>query len=182
VARSASPAAPAQTIAREAQVARTPDVPPAKLDYGREIELPNQIPPPEPVVATPSRRETVEVAAHAEVTEAVAVPVAASASAVEAPRHAPAGAPAMEPPRPAPASPRPREAEVPRSRESSAATHQETVKPREVPKSASHASPVAASAPEGADSATASVVVPITLPANGTAAELVIRIVLKRPD
>ncbi len=63
VSGSASPSAPARAIAREAQETRAaePPVPVSgSLDYGREIELPNEIPPSAP-------RETVSVAASAPV-------------------------------------------------------------------------------------------------------------------
>ena len=196
VSRSASPAAPAQTISREAQVARAENPPPATLDYGREIELPAQIPPAGPVSAPPVKREPVPVAAVARVEEVepVTAPAAASAPAVE--RHAPPSAPQVErhvapsvpkaePARPAPASPftRPPAVETQHVRE--AAAPEEVVRPasREVAKPAPRETRAVVAGPEATDSAsTTSVVVPITLPANGSAAELVIRIVLKRAD
>jgi hypothetical protein len=58
VSASASPGAPARTIAREAQETRAaePVAPVGSIDYGREIQLPDEIPPPAP-------RETVSISA-----------------------------------------------------------------------------------------------------------------------
>lgn len=93
---SAPPVAPAQAIAHEAISTPAPHVEPARIDYGREIELPgsigaapvNRIPEPAPVPAA--------VAAPFAPPQAAAQPVAAPVAAAPAPAAAaPVPAPAV---------------------------------------------------------------------------------------
>src|SRR5262249_50495583 len=93
------PSPPGRTIAREAQETRAAEAPaPAtvNLDYGREIQLPSEIPPPAPretvgAAAGPASRTSKDRATKVAPAPASARPAAAPQSAVAA-RSAPAGA------------------------------------------------------------------------------------------
>jgi hypothetical protein len=167
VAASAPPSAPGRAIAREAQVTAPPE-PVSPIDYGREIELPSQIPPPAPA------RET----------------VAASASVAAPPAPAPepvtvaASVPLAEPVTPA-AQPRREAAPEPR-RDQAAEIRHEAVTPRheaapELRRAPEPVATVEAGTPAAQPQPAANtIVVPVTLPANGVPGELVIRIEFRR--
>jgi mutual gliding-motility protein MglA len=151
VAASAPPTAPARTIAREAQVSRAAEeiaapAGSAAPDYGREIELPNQIPPAE----APVRREPAPEPVAAAVAPSAPAPMASTTA------TAPTAAPRPEPRR----APEPVAEKTVIEKTVTAPLPQPTARTQNEP-------------------ATASVVVPVTLPLNGGPAELVIRIVLK---
>jgi len=145
------PSAPGRAITREAADSRPPEpaVSAESLDYGREIELPEEIPPPAP-------RETVTVAAEP-------APVV---------RH-------MPPPEVAPVAARPA-AEPARRPTPQPVVEVAPVTPV-VPVApvtpAAHRQPETAATP-----APAAIVVPVKLPANGSAGEFIIRIVFERQD
>jgi hypothetical protein len=163
VSASAPPSAPARTIAREAQETRAaePAAPVGgSIDYGREIELPDEIPPRAP-------RETVSISAsHAAdgAVQAEPAPVA-SRPAPEPPRAAP------EPTRAAPEPSRTATMTQPAAREAVA----ETRRPQRAADTAAAARPTAGAEP-------ATVVVPVKIPAKGLTGEIVIRIVFERQD
>jgi mutual gliding-motility protein MglA len=154
VSASASPAAPARTITREAQETRAAEPSVGSVDYGREIELPNEIPPPAP-------RETISVAASrpvevAPVREPVREPEPVVARAVPESVHTAT----MSQPVARPAAAEPRRPQ-----------------PMPAPTSAPAAAPRPAAKPEPAN-----LVVPVKLSTNGTPNEIVIRIVFERQD
>ncbi len=133
------PGPPARAITREAQETRAaePAAPAGvSLDYGREIQLPSEIPSPAP-------RETVSVAAGVHAYRGPTKDAAPTSV-----------RPAPEPSRPA-----------------------------TLPQPAGHEAAATRQARDEADeTAPASVVVPVKLSANGTPAEIVIRIIIERQD
>jgi hypothetical protein len=159
-----APLAPARALEREAQetapVAAPQDS--AMMDYGRQLDLPEEIPPPPPLKpAKPAPRPAPVPAAESpaarQAREAPAAPARATETAVAASR---APEPVAAPARSAPAV-----AQPPLGRDPD--RHHPPVRSAE---------PAAALASEPA---TSTVVVPVTLPGAGKSAEIVIRIVLK---
>jgi hypothetical protein len=124
-------------------------------DYGREIELPSEIPPPR------APRETVSIAARAAVEHPIVqepVPVAAR------PAPEPVRAATVAQPVPHPVA------------------RQPVAEPRRM-QPVPEAMPAPAPAPRSAaQTAPTNVVVPVKLPADGTPGEIVIRIVFERQD
>jgi signal recognition particle receptor subunit beta len=153
------PTAPGRAIAREAQESVAFEAPtPSGVDYGREISLPDQIPPraPEPVAKAPAPAPAPQPVA-ATVSRAAAPPAPLAPGEAPAPRREPAArvAPA---PRPEPA---PLRAEPTPSRPETAPSRVE--------------------AANGRTDAQGAIVVPVKLP-KGMTREIVVRIVISNED
>jgi signal recognition particle receptor subunit beta len=166
------PTAPGRAIAREAQESVAFEAPaPTGVDYGREISLPDQIPPRAPELVAKAPAPAPQPVA-ATVSRAAAPPAPLAPGEAPAPRREPAARVAPAPARPEPA---PLRAEPAPSRAEAAPSRAEAAPNR------AEAAPSRAEAANGRPDAQGAIVVPVKLP-KGMTREIVVRIVISNED